>query len=371
MVKRISLSEERIHNILHESIQKVLNERRGLQSKQLYNVISKLGKPYWSDVDLNLVTDDEIITVIERPLTERMKQEIKQEYGNVNFVSGNNYFVLIKYDKNKEKEYVDKIYKRDKNHNNSIDGAKQYRWHNKDAEDMIFKNPYFRQWDKEHQRKALDNVKNGKRYFEGFNESTVNEDVTAKQLKNASNRNSWVPNSVQIRNTSRDGEFSTVKMNRDTNFKKGLSRLVIKTMSNDGIFEMPKIINGNQDKLIHQWKQFRNDFKTSGYVYIGRCKDKYSVGSRSEIYIHPQKSIIKEIYLETDTLKTVDKMFDVDMVRTILERCKINLDGFKLPEQLPDKPKREKRPRIQMNSNWDDIMYGEPKKWNKMRNEYK
>ena len=45
---------------------------------------------------------------------------------------------------------------------NRTDGMQNYIWHNKEAQDYIFDNPYFKEWSKEHQQKALDNIKNNK-----------------------------------------------------------------------------------------------------------------------------------------------------------------------------------------------------------------
>lgn len=160
---------------------KMLLEKRNLQSKKLYNCIKQFGKPMWSDVDLHLVTDEDILFVIEKPLTKSLKQEIRDNFGRVDFIRGDGYTIGVKYNKTKEKEYNDKLLSRDKK-NSGIDGAKQYRWHNKDAEDMIFKNPYFKDWDKDSQKKAISNVKNGKRYFENKDNSVIQ--LTESELKN-------------------------------------------------------------------------------------------------------------------------------------------------------------------------------------------
>ena len=145
---------------------KTLIEKRGLQSKILYGYIKKYGTPWWKDVDIHLVTDDDIVYHSEGHFTRDLELKLKRQFKAFDFIVGDNYYLLVKPNKDKSKSYEDKLLQRDRNHNNTIDGAREYRWINKDAEDMIFKNPYFRDWDEESQKRALSNVKNKKRYFE-------------------------------------------------------------------------------------------------------------------------------------------------------------------------------------------------------------
>lgn len=159
-----------IKNIIRESINKVLTEKKqGLKSKILYDLIQKYGKPYYKDVDLHLLTDDEILHVSYEKPTHKHLQELKHEFNTNQFIWGSGYIVVVRYDKDKDMEYNQKLNDRHNNRYSKIDGAKEYRWHNKEAQDLVFNNPYFRkEWPKKLQNRAIDNIRNKRNFYDGF-----------------------------------------------------------------------------------------------------------------------------------------------------------------------------------------------------------
>lgn len=155
----LRLDYDVLANMISESVHRVLmNESRSLKSNILYNLIKEKGNPY-SDVDLHNVTDDDIIDVLSKDEARNIKKG-----NNIWFDDGT--CVRIKYT-SKDKDFNDKVKSR-MNPSKYSRLNDRYDWHNEDAEEMIFKNPWFKEWPKEHQRKALDNVKNGRPYNHGF-----------------------------------------------------------------------------------------------------------------------------------------------------------------------------------------------------------
>lgn len=159
-----------IKNIIKECIDKVLNEKKqGLKSKILFDLIQKYGKPYMSDVDLHLLTDDEILHVSYESASNKHLQTLKKEFNTHQFICGRGYIVVVKYDKDKDETYNKKIGDRYNERYAKIDGAKEYKWHNKEAQDLVFRNPYFRkEWDKDIQKRAIDNIRNKRNFYNGF-----------------------------------------------------------------------------------------------------------------------------------------------------------------------------------------------------------
>ena len=160
-MNKIKINYDTLANMISEAVKhNLLSERRNLQSKILYDLIKEKGKPY-SDVDLHNLTDDDIIDILDREEARKAKK------GNIiRFKDGT--CVRVK-STSKDKDFNDKVRSR-MNPSRYSRLNDTYRWHNEDAEEMIFKNPWFKEWSKEHQRKALDNVKNGRPYNHGFNE---------------------------------------------------------------------------------------------------------------------------------------------------------------------------------------------------------
>ena len=94
---------ENITNRVRENIyNKLLCEKRGLQSQKLYDIMNKYGKPIASDVDLNNVTDEDILYFTIQPWNKQIKQELGKKYNTHQFIYGNDYIIAVRYDKNKD-----------------------------------------------------------------------------------------------------------------------------------------------------------------------------------------------------------------------------------------------------------------------------
>ena len=192
-------------------------------------------------------------------------------------------------------------------------------------------------------------------------EYEVNEEITKQQMNNAVNRRLIDKNSVKIDNTSR-GEISTIKRDKNSKKKGGLSRIVIKTFT-DGYFEKCKIINGTQDKLIRIYNNILKQYVENNFLKIKTSNDKV-IGHSCVLLINKQKPIIKCIYIETDDLRICDSYFDLENVRYLLDKNNIDTSFYKLPDKETEKVK-VKRPRINQRGNWDWIENGKPRPWKK------
>ena len=184
-------------------------------------------------------------------------------------------------------------------------------------------------------------------------------EVTDKQLSNAANRRLSNPNSVKIGRTSTN-DISTVKMNRNSNYRKSLSRVVIKTFNN-GIFYNPKIKNDNQDRCIRFYNINKSDFKNGKCILFNYTDS--TIGRKVLYVIDLSRKAIHEMYIETDDLNVVNKVFDLEPIRKIFEERNINPTEFNLPD-IESVEIRHKRPRIsRIQSNWDWINNGKPRKY--------
>ena len=198
-------------------------------------------------------------------------------------------------------------------------------------------------------------------------EYEVNEEITKQQMNNAVNRRLIDKNSVKIDNTSR-GEISTIKRDKNSKKKGGLSRIVIKTFT-DGYFEKCKIINGTQDKLIRIYNNILKQYVENNFLKIKTSNDKI-IGHSCVLLINKQKPIIKCIYIETDDLRICDSYFDLENVRYLLDKNNIDTSFYKLPDKETEKVK-VKRPRINQRGNWDWIENGKPRPWKKITSRFK
>lgn len=152
----LKLNYSDLAEMITESVKhNLLAEKRSVQSKTLSDMIKEKGKPTWWEADLNSVTDDEIIDIVRY-------YDIKKPnpYAIIKFKD--NTCILVKKTDNNQK-YLEKFDKRFNDHNYKVDGKDRYTWHNRDAEEMVFKNPWFKEWDKESQKKAFDNIRKGKK----------------------------------------------------------------------------------------------------------------------------------------------------------------------------------------------------------------
>lgn len=147
-----------LRNIIREQTERfIMMEKRNIQSQRLYYMIKYFGKPLMSDVDLHSLTDDEIVDVCDIKDVPKGKG-----LGIIKFNNGQ----CIVVDKTQNNTSHDNKWEERWRERRKTDGKDEYRWNNKDAEDMVFKNPYFKEWPKNYQRKAIDNIKQGKRIFD-------------------------------------------------------------------------------------------------------------------------------------------------------------------------------------------------------------
>lgn len=171
-MKVLRTSYNDLATMIAESISRVvLKEKRNVKSKTLADMIKQYGTPRYSSVDLHNVIDDDILEVKEYQFYNDALHEMQRKYRkqgiNIGVIDFNTVMIVVKPTKANTSSKENKSWERFAN-NRKYDGKQTYKWHNRDAEEMIFKNPYFKDWDKQHQQKAIDNVKNGKRYNDGL-----------------------------------------------------------------------------------------------------------------------------------------------------------------------------------------------------------
>lgn len=209
--KIIKLTESDLHNIVKESVNKiikecVINEKRNIKSKKLYDILQQHGgvdkypgqhHNYIACLDFHNMTDDDIIGVFDYKDIYTLNDEIPSKYFlnkyNINLGSvdeldrvklGDGKYLLAilrggKFDrrpKRPEEEIKDgdfeltykKANKRQLNRPNTY--KDMYKWENEKAEDL-FRNPYWRNksgsWsDPKNYKRAFNNVKNGKHFWD-------------------------------------------------------------------------------------------------------------------------------------------------------------------------------------------------------------
>jgi hypothetical protein len=209
--KIIKLTESDLHNIIKESINKIIesytiNEKRNLKSKKLYDILQQHGgvakhpgqhHNYVACLDFNNMTDDDVIGVFDYKdiytlNDERPSQDFLDRY-NIKLGSADcldrqelrdgKYLLAIlrggKFDrraKRPEEEIKDgdfeKRYKKQEKRRRNRPNTYQdyYKWENEKAEDL-FRNPYWRNksgsWsDPKNYQRAMNNVRNGKHFWD-------------------------------------------------------------------------------------------------------------------------------------------------------------------------------------------------------------
>lgn len=190
----IKLTENQLRDIITESINQILLEKRGINSDKLYNIIKQHGGLAHGNngvFDLNNMTDNDIIGVVDYNMLCHINDLGQKEWSKRNGIklgvgdvisdlelNDGQYILAIlrggNFDKiggvNRDKSSSDfEILNQkhlDRERNKS---QKAYKWHNSDAEDL-FKNPYFRKgsgnWSSSEKKQAMNNVRNGKRWFD-------------------------------------------------------------------------------------------------------------------------------------------------------------------------------------------------------------
>lgn len=189
----MTVKETYLHNIINESIKQVLFEKRSIKSKKLYNIIQQ-HKGILSNrgiFDLNNMTDDDIIDVVDY---NQLNDYLNKDYNlgvadEVDYIPLNDGKYIIakcrgarfdrigkQFNDNREKQQGDfeELYNKTEKRHKERQGGEDYKWNNKDAED-IFKNPYYREgsggWTPERKKEVMNNIRSGKRWWEREDES--------------------------------------------------------------------------------------------------------------------------------------------------------------------------------------------------------
>lgn len=205
--KLIRLTESDLHNIIKESVNKVINscvinEKRNIKSKKLYDILQQHGGFHhndYSNLDFHNMTDDDIIGVFDykdiKDLNDDCPSRSQDFLDRYNIKLGSadcldraklgdsKYLLAIlrggKFDrrpKRPEEEIKDgdfeKRYKKQKKrrYNRPNTYKDMYKWENEKAEDL-FRNPYWREksgsWsDPKNYKRAMDNVRNGRHFWD-------------------------------------------------------------------------------------------------------------------------------------------------------------------------------------------------------------
>lgn len=193
----INLTESQLRDIITESINQILLEKRGINSNKLYNIIKQHGGLAHGNkgvFDLNNMTDNDIIGVVDYNMLCYVNDLGQKEWAKKNGIKlgvgdvisdlelndgqyilailrGGNFDRISKSaNDTREKEDGDfeHLYRKTEDRRKNYPRNK-YIWNNKDAEDL-FKNTYFRKgdgnWTSSEKKQAMNNVRNGKRWFD-------------------------------------------------------------------------------------------------------------------------------------------------------------------------------------------------------------
>ena len=198
MKKSIKLTENELHAFIKEAITSVLLESRGIKSKKLYDIVQQHGgiKSNHSVFDIHNLTDDDIIGVVDyrelRNIFDNGTKKYAKEKGinlgiadDLDSIELNDHMYIlaklrgarfdgIRKSTNAEREKTpgdfELLHNKTKQRNsNRYPRKNEYVWNNDDASDL-FHNPYFRNgnehWTPQRKREVVNNVKNGRRWFE-------------------------------------------------------------------------------------------------------------------------------------------------------------------------------------------------------------
>lgn len=194
----IRLSESELHNIIKECVVATLSEARGINSQKLYNIVQQHGgiKSNQGIFDIHNLTDDDIIGVFNwdelRNINNKGIRKYAEEHGIALGIAdmldtielndhtyilaklrGGNFDTISK-TANASREKLPGDFellhnKTNERRKNRYPRKGDYVWNNKDAEEL-FNNPFFRKgdgnWTSQRKQQAVNNVKNGKRWFD-------------------------------------------------------------------------------------------------------------------------------------------------------------------------------------------------------------
>lgn len=180
--KLVRLTESDLHRIIKESVYSILNERRSIKSKKLFDILNK-HKGFDSKfqaADIHNVQDEDIIGVVsygDLVNMEKYKGGLRQYFIDKGFqfdktddvytgkLKDGNYVLFIwrgaKFDyikdDNRQKrsgDFEDFYNKQREREKNRIYRRGDYHWEDKGAE-WFYKNPWRKNWSKEEKEKEM------------------------------------------------------------------------------------------------------------------------------------------------------------------------------------------------------------------------
>lgn len=198
MKKNNIINENALHNIIVESVRRIISEKRNINSKKLYDIIQQHGgiKSNNGVFDIHNLTDDDIIDVISYNDLKNIERIGMRKYAKENgiylgvadmldtIVLKDNNYILCKlrggrYDcitkqTNAEREKTPGDFetysrKKEERRKNYYPRKEDYVWNNDDAE-FLFHNPYFKKgegnWTSDRKKQVMNNVKSGRKWFD-------------------------------------------------------------------------------------------------------------------------------------------------------------------------------------------------------------
>lgn len=167
-----------------------MNESKSIKSKKLFDLVKQHGgfhKEYnWmhkdfrmTNADLHNVTDDDVIGVVTYSNIDNTIRDIKQnkkfgyipgdDIDHIELQDGSYLLVFVRNahlnqgrlnEPNTFKDTWDKKQEREKNNPYSGKHNNYYRWKSKDAEDLAFKNPFYKDWNNSSKEQLRNKIKN-------------------------------------------------------------------------------------------------------------------------------------------------------------------------------------------------------------------
>jgi len=167
-----------------------INEEKSIKSKKLLTILKKHGgiekqNPWMhknypiTNADLHNITDENVLTIVDYDNLQKVRNEIIKNhlYGfvegdDVDYIKLNdgkfllllvknaNYYPSRTNEPNTFKDLFNKKQEREKNKPFRGKHNDYYRWKSKDAEDLMFKNPYYKEWDEKSKQDLKNKINN-------------------------------------------------------------------------------------------------------------------------------------------------------------------------------------------------------------------
>ena len=182
MKKIVRLTEQDLHNIIQESVNKILKEQRSIKSKKLFDILKQHNglNSHFQAADIHNMQDNDVLGVFSYSdiiSMEKYKGGLKQYFIDKGFqfdktddvftaqLKDGNYVLLIwrgaKFDyikdDNRQKrsgDFEDLYNKKKQREKNKRYRRGDYNWEDKGAE-WFFKNPWRKNWSKEEKEKEM------------------------------------------------------------------------------------------------------------------------------------------------------------------------------------------------------------------------